>query len=188
VTLAADTASTTDAARACLTKLRELAGGPDTAMERHCLRVYEIVLELGRRRGSEIDQELVLCAAWLHDAGLYPAAATSDTYVLDGRRLAQEVLAPFDWPASRSSLLGDAIERHHELRPQWGRGPEVELMRRADLIDVSQGLVRFGLPRRWLGELRSRVPPKGMVREIGRLLAIAARERPLTLPAIFLRR
>jgi hypothetical protein len=181
-------ADTGEPARACLAKLRELAGGGDTAMERHCLRVYEIAVALGRKREIELDLELLTCAAWLHDAGLYPGAATSDAYVSDGRRLAEPLVAAFGGPPDRVATLGDAIERHHELRPQWSRGAEVELLRRADLVDVSQGLITFGLDRAWLRALSRRVPRKGMLREIGALLARAARDRPRTLPAIFLRR
>ena len=183
----ADAVSGTEAAGACLAKLRELAGASDTAMERHCLRVYEIAAELGRRRGLELDLELLACAAWLHDAGLYPAAATHDAYVRDGRRLAEQLLGVEGWPPARLERVGDAIERHHELRPQFARGAEVELMRRADLVDVSQGLISFGLERAWLRELSRRVPRRGMMREIGGLLVIAARERPRSLPAIFVR-
>jgi hypothetical protein len=183
----ADAACVTDAERVCLQSLRELAGGPDTAMERHCLRVYQIACELGARRRLELDRELLLCAAWLHDAGLYPGAATSDAYVRDGRRLAERVLTGFEWPSERLQRLGDAIERHHDVRSQWRAGPEVELLRRADLVELSFGLVRFGLDRGWLRELFAQAPRDGMVGEIGRLVGVAARERPLTLPAIFLR-
>jgi hypothetical protein len=151
-------------------------------MENHCARAFVVAEELARHARLEIDRELLLCAAWLHDAGLYPGAATHDTYVADGRHLAQRLL---DWPAERMTRLGDAIEYHHELRPQWDRGPEVELMRRADLVEVSQTLVTFGLPRPWLRGLRSAIPPAGMVPEISRLLLGALRERPATLPQIF---
>jgi hypothetical protein len=157
-------------------------------MERHCLRVYEIAVELGRRRGAHVDREVLVCAAWLHDAGLYPGAASSDTYVVDGRRLLKRVVGPFGWPDERLALAGDAIERHHELRPQWRRGNEVELMRRADLIDVSGGLVKYGLDAGWLHDLAVRVPRVGMAREIARLVAGALRTRPLTMAAIFIRR
>lgn len=177
----------TDAGASCLSTLRELAGGPDTAMERHCRRVYEIALELARRRSLSVDHELLECAAWLHDAGLYPGAATKDAYVRDGRRLAERVLSSFDWPPGRLALVGDAIECHHELRAQWARGAEVELLRKADLIDVSGGLVHSGLDRAWLADLRRRIPRAGMMREIGGLVLRAARERPSTLPTIFLR-
>jgi hypothetical protein len=168
----------TTATRACLDVLRELAGGrAETAMELHCLRVYEIASELGARRGLALDRELLLCAAWLHDAGLYPGAATSDAYVRDGRRLAERVLTPYGWSPERLQRVGDAIECHHELRPKWRRG-----------ADVSFGLVAFGLDRVWLRDLATRVPRTGMVREIGALVGGVLRTRPLTLPAIFLRR
>jgi hypothetical protein len=184
---AADTACTTDAARACLAELRSLCGEDGGPMERHCLRVYEIAGELARRRGHDVDRELLLCAAWLHDAGLYAGAATHATYVVDGRHLLERVLAPFEWDAERLRLAGDAVERHHELRPQWSRGEEVELMRRGDLIDVSGGLVRFGLDRPWLRDLAHRVSRRGMIGHIGRLVGGALRQRPLTMLEIFWR-
>jgi HD domain len=186
--LPADTAFTTEAARACLAELRTLCGERDGPMERHGLRVYEIARELARRRGLDVDNELLACVAWLHDAGLYPGAASADTYVVDGRRLLARVLASFDWPGERVALAGDAVERHHELRPQWKRGAEVELIRRADLIDVSGGAIQFGLGRPWLRDLFVRVPRAGLAREIARLVGGALRSRPLTMLEIFLRR
>lgn len=186
--LPADTACTTDAARACLAELRTLCGETDGPMERHGLRVYEIARELARRRGLDVDTELLACVAWLHDAGLYPGAASADTYVVDGRRLLERILASFEWPAGRVALAGDAVERHHELRPQWKRGGEVELIRRADLLDISGGAVRFGLDRAWLRALFARVPRDGLVPEIARLVGGALRHRPLTMLEIFLRR
>lgn len=156
-------------------------------MERHGVRVYEIACELGRRRGVEVDQELLACVAWLHDAGLYPGAATTDTYVVDGRRLFDRVVGPFDWPPERLELGGEAVERHHELRPQWSRGNEVELIRRADLVDVSGGLIRFGLERSWFHDLAARVPRAGLLRGITRLVGGALRTRPVTMLQIFIR-
>ena len=186
--LPADTACTTEAARACLAELRTLCGETDGPMERHGLRVYEIARELARRRGLDVDSELLASVAWLHDAGLYPGAASSDTYVVDGRRLLERVVAPFAWPAERVALAGDAVERHHELRPQWKRGAEVELIRRADLVDIGGGAVPFGLDRAWLRDLFAGVPRAGLVREIARLVGGALRTRPLTMLEIFLRR
>jgi hypothetical protein len=178
----------TPAELACLAALRDLAGAQSAPMERHCVRVYEIARELAQRRALEVDRELLLCAALLHDAGLYPGAATADSYVSDGRRLAARVLEPFAWPAPRLERCGDAIERHHELRSQWQRGAEVELLRRADLVDVSVGLVRFGIERRWYRDLVARVPRDGLLGQLVRQVAQMARERPRTLPRIFVTR
>jgi hypothetical protein len=76
------------------------------------------------------------------------------------------------------------VERHHELFPQWRRGVEVELIRRADVVEVSQTIRRFGLSRSWLGRLRSDVPVAGFVPEVLRQLAVAGRQRPASLPRI----
>jgi hypothetical protein len=183
----ADELCESDAERAALARLRELAGAADGPMERHSARVFAIACELGARGGSDLDREVLLCAAWLHDAGLYPGAATRDAYVRDSRVLAERLLSQHGWPQGRIARTADAIERHHELRSQWDHGAEVELLRRADLVDLSGGVVRFGLDRAWLRELRHAVPARGMARTIGALVARAARERPLSLPRIFLR-
>ncbi len=184
---AADTACTTDASRACLAELRSLSGEVAGPMERHGLRVYEIAGEMARRRGLDVDREVLLCAAWLHDAGLYAGASTRSTYVVDGRHLLERVVATFDWPSERLRLAGDTIERHHELRSQWHRAHEIELMRRADLVDISAGAVRFGLDRGWLHDLAERIPRRGMAGHIAKLVGGALRTKPLTMLEIFRR-
>ena len=72
----ADALSATPAAQAALEALRTAAGanGP---MERHCLRQFAIAERLAGNRA--LDRELLLCACWLHDAGLY--TPSRDPYV-----------------------------------------------------------------------------------------------------------
>ena len=177
----ADELATTPAERASLDTLRDLVGAPNGPIERHSIRVFLIAEELAKRGAVDADRELLLCAAILHDAGLYPGAATKAAYVTDGRELAHRLLEEAGWPPERVRLAGDAVERHHELRSQWQRGTEVELLRRADLVEVSQWTIRFGLERSWLRSLEPRLPRKGFVREVLRQLGVAARKRPATL-------
>lgn len=181
MTTLADELATTDAERLCLDTLRTLVGAPNGPIERHSIRVFLIAQELAARGGIDADRELMLCAAILHDAGLYPGAATHAAYVTDGRVLAQRLLAGVGWPPERLRLAGDAVERHHELRGQWSRGAEVELIRRADLVEVSQRTIRFGIPRAFLRSLEPRLPRKGFVGEVLKQLGVAARKRPATL-------
>jgi len=61
------------------------------------------------------------------------------------------------------------------------------LIRRADLVDVSSGLVRFGLSREWLRDLFEAVSRDGTYRTIGFEVARVLRHRPLTCPQIFRR-
>jgi hypothetical protein len=178
----------TSAAALCLLRMRELAGADPAPMENHCERVFVIASELGQAESREVDEEVLACAASLHDAGLFDGAASKDkTYVEDGARLARELLEPLGWTAERLQRCMDAIECHHELRSQWAKGAEVELMRRADLVDVSAGVVNFGFSRSRYRELVAEVPREGMYRGVAGLVGHALRERPLTMLKIFRR-
>jgi HD domain-containing protein len=94
--------------------------------------------------------EVLLCACLLHDIGAYGVAPLGDAHTAEGRRFALQLLEPFAWPEIRIRACGDAIEHHHELSPVWELGPETEVLRRADLVDVTAGVVAFDLSRGWL--------------------------------------
>lgn len=182
-----DELARTDAERVALARLREATGATEGPMERHCLRCRQIAARLAASRGWVIDGEVVTVAAILHDIGLYPLVATGAEYTADGAALARAMLPQFGWSPDRVELCAEAIDRHHDVRRQLSRGAEVETMRLADLVDVSGGLLRFGIDRGWLRQLAAEAPRRGLYREIGREVARAVRERPLTLPRIFWR-
>jgi hypothetical protein len=174
----------TPAARDALERLRVATGGVDGPMERHCLRARQIAVEIG---GWAIDDELLTVAAILHDIGLYPSASRGGVYTADGAELARAMLPSYDWSAERIERCGEAIDRHHEVRSQLKRGGEVEALRLADLVELSGGLLRFGLDRQWLQALNQAVPRRGLVGELAKEVGRALRERPLTMPQIFWR-
>ena len=177
----------TDSEVAALQKLREVTGESGGAMERHGLRVFLIADRLATARELKVDREVLLIAGLLHDVGLYDAASHGGVYVTEGAEFTAELLREHGWGDGRIKLCFDAIERHHELRSQWDRGPEVELIRRADLVDLSDGLIRFGLSREWIHDLFKSVSRDGTYRTIGYEVARVIRHRPLTLPQIFRR-
>lgn len=185
VRLTADDLVSTDAERACLAALREATDRADGPMERHSVRVFLLAERLGADGGTSFDRELALCASLLHDVGVYPLASEGGVYVTDGRRFTERTLGPFAWSSERLGVCLDAVEHHHELRPQWARGAEVELIRRADLVDVVPGLITFGLPRPWLRGVMRAVPRTGIYRELARIVGRLLRERPATIPRIF---
>jgi HD superfamily phosphodiesterase len=179
---------TTDAEREALARLRAATGVVNGPMERHCLRCRRIAAEIAGRRGWVIDGEVLTIAALLHDVGLYPSVSSGGVYTADGARLARELLAAHGWSAERIERCAAAIDRHHELRRQLaGAGAEAEALRLADLIDITGGLVAFGVARPWLRRLMREVPRRGLGRELAREVGRAVRERPGTLPRIFLR-
>lgn len=175
------------AERDALDRLRSATGVIAGPMERHCLRCRHIAAELAHQRGWIIDGEVLTVAAILHDIGLYPAVSRGGVYTADGAALARDILPAFAWTPARVELCATAIDRHHDLRGQLTAGAEVEAMRRADLVDVSVGLIRFGLSRDWYAALREAVPVRGLGGELMREVGRALRERPLTMPRIFLR-
>lgn len=169
---------TTPTSLRCLAALRDLTGEVGGPMERHSLRVVLLAGELARMGGHAVDDEVLVCAGLLHDIGLYPGVATKAAYVTDGRRLAESMLGEAGWTPDRVLLAADAVEYHHELRSQRSRGIEVELMRKADLVEVSHGLVSAGVSKAFRTDLLARLPRQGLVGEVARGLGRALRERP----------
>ena len=156
-------------------------------MERHCLRCRHIAGEIARRRGWTIDDELLTVAAILHDIGLYPSASRGGVYTADGAALARDILAAHGWTPARAERCAQAIDRHHDLRSQLYQGDETEALRLADRVELSGGLLAAGISRAWLGDLWQAIPRQGLAGELAREITRALRERPLTMPRIFLR-
>src|SRR5919198_6724200 len=99
----AEALSATPAPRTALEALRAAAGS-NSPLERHCLRQFAIAERLAGER--PVDRELLLCACWLHDLGLF--TLSRDPYVTEGARLAVRVLGPFGWPPERLQRCMDA--------------------------------------------------------------------------------
>jgi predicted hydrolase (HD superfamily) len=183
----ADDLIRTDAERAALERLREITGQTGGPMERHGLRVFLLADRLATARGAKVDREVLLVAGLLHDIGLYDEASHGGVYVTEGARFTADLLGEQGWSEERIRLCFDAIERHHELRSQWERGTEVELIRRADLVDLTSGLVRFDLSREWLRDLFRSVPRDGTYPTIGREVGRQLIHQPLQFARIFRR-
>jgi HD domain len=176
-----------DSERAALQRLREITGQTGGPMERHGLRVFLIADRLATARDAKVDREVLLIAGLLHDIGLYDEASHGGVYVTEGAEFTADLLREQGWEEERIRLCFDAIERHHETRSQWERGAEVELIRRADLVDLTSSLVTFGLPREWLRDLFRSVPRDGTYATIGREVANQLIHRPLKFAQIFRR-
>ena len=127
----ADELLRTDAEAAALEALRVATGETDGDMERHTVRQYLIAERLADTRGITFDRELLLCASFLHDAGLYGPASTGDVYIKDSVRYARRTLEPLGWPEDRLRVCLDACEQHHAFTARWPMGNEVELVRRS---------------------------------------------------------
>ena len=158
----ADELVCTESEAVALEALRTATGETDGDVERHTVRQYLIAERLADARGAEYDREVLLCASFLHDSGLYGPASSGDVYIKDSARYARRTLEPLGWPEERLRVCLDACEQHHALTARWWMSNEVELVRRSDLVEVLPELVRFGIPRSWLKqELWQAVPRAG---------------------------
>lgn len=181
----ADELATTEAVRRCLDALREASGGTDGPMERHGVRCFLLAERLAAKRGLEIDREVMLCASFLHDAGLYPMISRGGIYTVDGGEFTRELLTGLGWEPQRAGLCEQVIALHHETREMSDLGAEVELMRLADRIELGGGLITEDLDRSEVREIFSRIPRRGIYRHIGALLAPVIIRRPLKVLKIF---
>ncbi|MFT4050137.1 MAG: hypothetical protein QM648_09930 [Solirubrobacterales bacterium] len=75
-------------------------------------------------------------------------------------------------------LVSEMIDQHHKQRAAGAEDDPVELFRRADLVDVSLGARRFGIPRRRVSEIRRAYPNRGFHRRLVQLSAKRLIEHP----------
>jgi hypothetical protein len=183
----ADKIAQTQLEQRCLEELRDACGETEGPMERHCVRIFMLVEKLAARRGLEVDREVVLSAAFLHDIGIYPSRSQGGVYTDESGEIAKRLFTEAGTDATRAQLAADACAYHHARSSQLDRGAEVELLRLADQIEVLGGLRRHGLSRDEIQGTFDEVPRAGLYGHIAKLTVRALRDRPGTIPKIFKR-
>jgi hypothetical protein len=139
-----------------LGRFREPLGPDALGYRNHVCRVLAFVsgLLLGRPL-----PEPLLQAAVFHDLGIW-TDRTFD-YLAPSRRLAAAAIAASATPGIAAEVE-TVIEQHHKLTRYRGAfEATVETFRRADLVDVSLGLVRFGLEGTFVAAVRRDFPDAG---------------------------
>lgn len=156
---------------------RYRARGDDEGFDAYKAHVYR-VLNFARALTPDVperDDKLAIVAAF-HDLAafdtldyLVPSIVAQDAWL---QRTGRE-----QW----SDELAVVVAEHHRFSRYRASRPHaalVEAVRRADLIDVSQGVIRFGLPAVFVREVRGtfdadvffkRVIPAGAVRAVRKL-------------------
>ncbi len=140
-------------------------GGDLAAYHNHVCRVLNYYVAL--RPPADDLPEAVMVAAAFHDLGIW-TARTFD-YLEPSMRLAQAHLSSLgrEHMGPEVALL---IVEHHKLRPYTGpHAATVEAFRRADLVDLSLGLVRSGLPTSFVHAVKAAFPNAGFHRRLVQL-------------------
>ncbi|MBJ7458658.1 MAG: hypothetical protein JHD02_05685 [Thermoleophilaceae bacterium] len=117
-----------------------------------------------------------------HDLGIW-TDKTFD-YLVPSIELATEYLQ-HEGREDLSELVTEMIDQHHKQRAAGAVDDPVEVFRRADLIDVSLGLRRFGLPLKDVRATQRAYPNRGFHRGLLVLTARRTIEHPTSpLPMI----
>lgn len=153
---------------------RARSNGDDAGWNGYKAHVYRVVNYARAFGAAEADRDDKLAiAAAFHDLAafdtldyLVPSIAAQDAWLQQTGRTA--------W----SDELALVVAQHHRVTAYPASKPHaalVEAVRRADLVDVSQGLIRFGLAKEYVAEVRAtfdagvffgRVIPSGVLRAI----------------------
>ena len=123
----------------------------------HCRRVFNFCFALAG--GDRNAEDKIAVAAAFHDLGIW-TDGTFD-YLAPSQRLARGFLAETGrsaWQEEIAAMIGE----HHKLTP-YVLNPSwlVEPFRKADLLDLSGGLVRFRLPDDFVVEVFETYPRAG---------------------------
>jgi hypothetical protein len=151
-------------------------GADFTPYRNHTYRVVN--LSIAFSSGNPDSLQKFAIAAALHDMGIW-TDRTFD-YLQPSIRLAGAYLARSgrtEWTPE----ITEMILEHHKIstyrsNPNW----LVEPFRRADWVDVSRGLLTFGLPRTQLSEILSAWPSAGFHKRLVQLTLKRLRTDPLS--------
>ena len=152
-----------------------------TRYRNHAYRVANLCAAQSPGGADTLDK--VAIAAAFHDLAIW-TDHTFD-YLEPSVGLAHAYLASHD-RTGWADEISEMIRQHHKVTRYGGAaGPLVEPFRRSDWIDVTRGLVRFGVPRDWIGALYARWPSEGFHRLLVRLELEHLRHHPLNPLPVF---
>ena len=146
------------------------------AYRNHVYRVVNLCLAIVG--DSRVDLEKIAVAAVFHDLGIW----TNNTfdYIAPSVAIARKHLAArgmAEWIPEIEAMIVD----HHKVTPSHANPQSlVESFRRADWIDVSCGLRRFGLPRTFISAVATTWPSAGFHRRLVQLTIDRFWKHPLT--------
>jgi len=151
--------------------------GADYARYRnHAYRVANLCAALAAP--SEVDERKIAIAAALHDIGIW----TDDTfdYLEPSIAVASAYLATSGQAAWTDEIRATILDHHKILPRRSTRYPLVEPFRRADWVDVSRGVLTFGLSRALLREIFTVWPDLGFRFRLVQLTWQRTRSHPLS--------
>jgi small-conductance mechanosensitive channel len=153
-----------------LAKYKDVVGEDFQPYKNHVYRIVNFCFQLKQDVDAEQEEKIII-AACFHDLGIW----TNDTvdYLQPSIVLAKEYLKRRnleEWSVEIELM----IDMHHKFRKYADDNhPLVELFRRADLVDVSLGIVKFSLSTDYIKNVKIEFPNAGFHK---RLIQLTIRE------------
>lgn len=166
---------------AILGRWKQQIGADYTAYRNHVYRMVHFCFALCEC-GEDERRKIVIAGAF-HDLGIW-SDGTID-YLPPSSRRARDYLREnrLDAWIPEVELM---IDMHHKLRKfDDAQYPLVEVFRKADLIDVSLGLMKFGVPAATVREIRRSFPNTGFHKRLAGIAGEWFSKHPLSPPPFF---
>lgn len=158
-----------------LSQWSEELGADFEAYKNHLYRMANFSLVLSE--ANDVQKEKIEIAAAFHDLGIW-SEGTVD-YLDPSVQLAKDYLAESeqqDWEEEIVLM----IDLHHKFTAYKDLTyPLVEVFRRADLVDLSFGMVRFGISKSYVKQVKDRFPNAGFHKRLGQLTVQQLKTHPL---------
>ncbi|MGH2959191.1 MAG: hypothetical protein ACRDKE_06265, partial [Solirubrobacterales bacterium] len=138
----------------------------------HCDQLWERAGGVGDRPSQQMEYRV---AGVFHDLGIW-TDKTFD-YLVPSIDLAAAYLEGRDC-TDLVPVVTEMIDLHHKQRPAGPPDSAVEIFRRADAVDVSLGIRRFGLPFRLVRSTFRDYPSRGFHRTLIKLTTKRTIEHP----------
>jgi hypothetical protein len=127
----------------------------DIGYVNHTKRMLLYALELEKLKYEQIEKFII--AASFHDLGIW--TENSFDYLKPSIELARYYLQEHDKMVYEDDVI-QMIDEHHKQTP-IKNNDLAELFRKADLIDVSWGLISFGIDAKKIQEIKKAFPNNG---------------------------
>lgn len=126
---------------------------------------------------SKEERKKLIIAAAFHDIGIW--SDNTVDYLPPSLKQAREYLKANgleDWTEEIELIINE----HHKVRPfKDERYPLVEWFRRADLVDFSLGLIKNGVSKSFIDEVKEALPNAGFHKRLMQLIWKQIKKEPL---------
>jgi hypothetical protein len=139
-----------------LNKYKTELGQYSEPYKNHVYRVFNLAMTLGAEEIKPYFKEVSISAAF-HDLGIWTDQSLD--YLHPSVKLSFNYIHEHNLDVDRQ-LVANIIENHHRLN-RFGDNSAVESFRKADMIDLSRGLIRFGINKEYMKQLYKSLPSRG---------------------------